>query len=614
MNVRPNVESSSEFRRVDRWSLVGLLLITGLAFLVRVHTLDAESLWMDELAQVSTYSLPFHQVVRATADPFDYVIGACLDRLGLAGSDWWVRFPAAAFGTASVFLFGWMIARIAGGGAGLAAAMLLSVCPLHVAMSQEVRPYITYFFLVLFCLPVFCWARSDPAFRRWLVLAFVLLAILMARWFDAEVFTLLVLAYSCAAYVVNRQHDPGAEPREKRKLFGTLVALLAAYAMYNPLAGLILVRTWSWAQGEREAWLPRWGHLLVQGWQAIFRGGADASALTSALQFWLCILLTGAALVGVAILFSRIWRERRALSTLFAVVAVGYPLAFAAIYGRLVAWPLKPQYLLLLSMALFGGLAVAADGLRLRLLRARPVAAWLSFGAVLALAVIPMARVSIEALYRQEKADWRGVLSYLREHCAAGDAIASVRPHWSRNSMGAYVSGADRYFPGHPRILRVEFDTPLERLESPPWSRAGNKVWLICNKAAQAEELLPTPLAPVRSIRIHDFHMLFLLEVAGEGSGAERLMQGLAFLDQGLPDRRGLVAPNLLRLRYYLALGDYDRAEASIASARRHCRNQADAFELDVGYAAMRGDTALPRKEGGREQAAAMSAIEGRPF
>jgi hypothetical protein len=125
----------------------------------------------------------------------------------------------------------------------------------------------------------------------------------------------------------------------------------------------------------------------------------------------------------------------------------------------------------------------------------------------------------------------------------------------------------------------------LDALQPPPWSSEGNKVWLICNKAPRAEELLPTPLAPIRSIRIHDFHSLFLLEVTGEGSAAQRLMRALAFLDQGLPDQRGLVAPNLLLSRYYHALGDYDRAESSIAAARRHCRNRADAMELDPGYA-----------------------------
>lgn len=588
MNIKPNADRPSESCRVDRYTLIGLLLVTGLAFLLRVHRLDAESLSMDEAAQVSTYSLPLYQLIRATSDPFDYLIGAGLDRLGLAGSDWWVRFPAAVFGTASVLLLGWTFAQVAGGRAGIAAAMLLSICPLHVAMSQEARPYISYFFLVLLCLPVFCWARRNPALWKWAILAGVLLAILLARWFDAEVFTLLLMTYSCTAYVVNRRCGPEAALREKQKLLGSLVCLLAAYAIYNPLAGLTLVRTWPWAHGERGAWLLGFGHILLQGWQAIFCGGVGSSALRFAQTGWFLGLLTILALVGLALLFRRVWRERRAISTLFAVMMVAYPLVFAAIYGRLVATQPKSQYLLLMSVPLFVGLAVAADGLRLRLLGTRPIAAWLLFGMLLAGAVIPMGWTSIEALYRRDKMDWRGALTYLHEHGAPTDAIATLRPNWSRASMGAFVCGADRYAPGHPRILRIEFDTPWDALRLPPWNSEGNRVWLICHKGHGAEELLPTPLEPIRSIRIHDFHGLFLLEVTGEGSAAERLMQALAFLDQGLPDRRGLVASNLLLSRYYRVQGDNDRAESSIAAARRQCPNPSDALALDPELAPAR--------------------------
>ena len=116
--------------------LAALFFVTLAALSARLYRLDAESLWMDELVTAETYPLQLPQLILKAADegqpPLDNLIGALLPRLGLAGSDWWVRFPAAVFGSASVFLFGWRAGRIAGAFAGIGAAVLLAVCPLHI--------------------------------------------------------------------------------------------------------------------------------------------------------------------------------------------------------------------------------------------------------------------------------------------------------------------------------------------------------------------------------------------------------------------------------------------------------------------------------------------------
>ena len=154
-------------------SMALLLGVSVFALALRLHALDDESLWIDEFSQVSLYSLPLSYVAtesaRITQPPLDIFIGAALHRIGLAEHDGWVRVPAALFGAGGVFLLGWWIRKIAGGPAGVAAALLLAVCPLHLAMSQEARPYTLLFFLSLLTLATFARAHQRNTLFSWSV-------------------------------------------------------------------------------------------------------------------------------------------------------------------------------------------------------------------------------------------------------------------------------------------------------------------------------------------------------------------------------------------------------------------------------------------------------------
>ena len=150
-----NASRSWVFRTV----LAGVVL---LALALRLYGLSDESLWLDELATVRTYSLPLKPLIVQSAEvgqpPFDNLIGAALDRAGLADSDWWVRFPSALFGTGCVFAVGLWMAEVAGAVVGITSALVLAVCPIHVYLSQEARPYMSFFF---FALAESGWAGFD---------------------------------------------------------------------------------------------------------------------------------------------------------------------------------------------------------------------------------------------------------------------------------------------------------------------------------------------------------------------------------------------------------------------------------------------------------------------
>ncbi len=123
------------------------LLLTLLAFGLRLHQLGRRSLWYDELLQVDIAQGPLleigSQLSLHAAMPLDYLL--LHGWLGLGRSEFWVRWPALCFGTLAVPLIYALARRLfkgrTGRRVGLLAAALLTPAAFAVQYSQEVRPY-----------------------------------------------------------------------------------------------------------------------------------------------------------------------------------------------------------------------------------------------------------------------------------------------------------------------------------------------------------------------------------------------------------------------------------------------------------------------------------------
>ncbi len=602
---------------INRWMVIGLLVVCALALTLRLHRLDAESLWMDEARQVAYYELPLQQVVfqacRHGQPPLDYVIGAGLHRLGLAGSDRWVRLPAALFGAGCVFLLGWFGCRIAGGVVGITGALLLAFCPLHVLMSQEARPYTIFFFFALATLLLYSRARRRCSFGSWCAFGAAFFGMLMTRGIAPHVLALcIVLLTVWLRLLRGRSSEPLIRDRERQVFWAFATVIAIAYAFFNPLLGVIYTINKSYAQASSVPWLDRAGRMLAESFSAILSGRSIDVATGGYggfifLQAGVAVLcVTGIALLikhalrghrgevlpvgGMQTNRSVINHDRESSSQLrhegsiLGLVFVGnlvlFPFLFAAVYTSATGFEPKPQYLLLMAAPVFLGAAAAADAIRRWIRDVSSVAAWLVFAGLVCMVAVPMGRVSVASLYSQDKPGWRDALTFLRERAAAGDAIASVRAYGFHGSMGAYVIGGDRYFGCDDRFLRIESDTQADVMEELPWSANGNTVWILCNKSHRGREVLPAPVRSTRTIRCHDFHGLFVLEIQGRGPAAERLMDGLAMLDRCLPDHRGLIASNVLCARYHRAEGDFGKAASSLAAARSQCRTETELHAL----------------------------------
>jgi mannosyltransferase len=159
-------------RNAERLFVLGVLL---LAFALRLHQLDAQSLWYDEAVSAQVAAKGLAELTRWTADdiqpPLYYYVLAGWTRAAGNG-EWALRFPSALFGTLTVALL-WSLARrmfrpyrFARLAATLA-ALFAALSPLYVYYGQEARMY-TQLTLFAALAGYALWrAVERPSARRW---------------------------------------------------------------------------------------------------------------------------------------------------------------------------------------------------------------------------------------------------------------------------------------------------------------------------------------------------------------------------------------------------------------------------------------------------------------
>ncbi|MBI1825262.1 MAG: glycosyltransferase family 39 protein [Planctomycetes bacterium] len=566
--------------------------MTMIAGAIRFVRLDSESLWIDELAQVATYKLPLSYIVgeaaTTTQPPLDYWIGAGLDRLGLANSDWWVRVPAVLFGTLGVALLGWWGWRVHSAVAGITAAMLLAVCPLHVAMSQEARPYTIFVFLAMFSVALFdaAWRRNRPGW--WALFGITFLGLLLSRWVEPHFITLGLLIYCGIGWLRGRRTpaDGNEGQRTGARISWAATIMLLAYAIYNPIFGIILDHNRRAIDPQVGAWWERFLQNIAEASVAIVRGYSASTLRAVEASEWpvfLAVIFTTAGLAGFCV---RTWRRRDSTGGAFLATIAAFPLLFGLTYARMTGTPAKPQYLLLLSIPMLLGIGVCAESIRRIVVPAGRRSAWATFAAVVLIPLAPMAWGSYRSITEIEKCDWRGVMHYLRDHSEPGDAFASAGSDTVPPTYRAYVPRIGRYFEPDSHFFATDADASLAAIDKAPWTRTDNRVWIVCynDRMYLGYDLLPAPTEIVPDIQIHPFHGLFIVEIRGNKPAVERLMHGLAFVSQNLPSNSSFASANILRGRYLLEHGQLGEAGASFEEARRQCAGPQELLALEQTY------------------------------
>lgn len=562
--------------------LIIIAIITFIGLVLRLFALGEESLFMDELSQTGMYGYSFTHLLTAPAQqgqpPLDYMIGAFIQRLGLGGSDWWVRLPAVLFGTGSIFLFGYWIRRVIGFQAAIVATLLLAVCPFHVYFSQEARPYTIFMFFAMACCLMFEYARRRHTAKSWILFTCTLFAMLMTRWIGPHFIAMGLVVYALGAWVITFRKDQGfIHRKETMKLWAVGTSFGVAYALYNPILGVIVDHMRRAINTGKPAAFSRAAALIGEAFQSVIYG-YSARTTFSALPGnpWILALLAAFFMIGLLFLVRSIWKKRDSYSLLFALTLLPFPILYALFYALMSNAPSKPQYLFLLTIPVITCIAISIEQIRLQAKTISRSASWLIYATALGFALLPMFNATIHSLITQDKRDWRGVMTYLKENAKSTDAFAcigsdSVPPVWFPRDFGKA-----RYGLHGVKFLQTSLRTDPEKLNRPPWNRTDNTVWIVGYNDTMytGEDPVPTPTRIPRNGGVQSFNGLFILELHGEIPAVDRLMEGIDSIYQDTPEKHALIAPGVLRGYYFMNLQDQQEADHSFQWAISQCRNE----------------------------------------
>ena len=175
-----------KYNRLPPLSVLAAVFVVLMALGLRLHHLDHESLWMDEIHQTSIYDDNFTNIVQKAASkqiqpPLDYWIGRVV--VSFSSSDFAMRLPAALFGAGSVLLLMAIVAKACSWPVALVAGTIMAMLPFHIYFSQEARPYsLPIFLLLALILSLNTVVKRDPpAIRSVFLLLIVSVCFLYSR-------------------------------------------------------------------------------------------------------------------------------------------------------------------------------------------------------------------------------------------------------------------------------------------------------------------------------------------------------------------------------------------------------------------------------------------------
>lgn len=418
------VAAAMEIRRVTRIAI--LIAIVAGAAILRFDGLGTPSLWLDEILGYDLTTAALSRSVWSWIAGFDAEHGALyygtqvLGRIA-ASPEVEARLLPAIFGTVTVILVWWVAcAGGEGNGAGLAAAAILAVSPLHVYYSREGRPYALAMLLAALLL--------IALVRRLFTLFVVAVG---AALFTSAIAAPLIAAAAVAAFlsaIVSR------EPGERRRAWIGTAAALAALALV-PLV----------YRGAGEATTGVHFPAVDAGlFDSIVRA-LSVSAVGSGKggrAAWLILIL--AAIGAVAL----IRRDRRRGMIVLAMAVLPIAIALFALWISRHFFAIRyvctamPAYAVLVAT----GIATISQ-----IIRPSP-ARWIILIAAVAAIAAQTLRPAIDEPHR--KLDWRVVAATIHGHAHDGDVVMTAEG-WSTVSLGFYLRRLPR------KVRHVEVTDPV---------------------------------------------------------------------------------------------------------------------------------------------------------
>ena len=360
-----------------KWILPLILL---LSFSLRLHNLDGESLWYDELVSVDSIThnsflqLPRYILIREGAPPLYFLLLKLWSFFNL--STFSLRLFSVLTGVLGVwgiYLLGkeWKGERV-----GWLASFLTAISPYHIWYSQEMRMYSLLFLLVVFSSYFFLRYLHQPSSKN--LSLYLLTSILALLTHPHAIF--ILLTHTLYAFLVR-------SPIFRWSLIPIILFIPYIFVLLN------LLKT------PKANWLP---HLTPLTFYSIFRH--FTLGLYPGVPVWIEILVVWGILVPFSLSVYRLYKENKKEIVLltfffpfFLLISISLfkPVIFE---GRRYMIILLPFFYLLLSYTL------------------QKIKGWSL------LVILPFIFPAKEIYLKTQKRPWREVAKIIKEEGETGDA------------------------------------------------------------------------------------------------------------------------------------------------------------------------------------------------
>jgi hypothetical protein len=534
--------------------LAVILLAAGL----RLHQLEADSLWYDEIIQVSSAAkYTASQIIQvhlpnaaAPLDPLITNVMLCLGR-----NEYLLRFPAACFSVLTVALCFALGRDMFGPPEGLIAAFLLATSWFHIRYAQEVRTYALLAFLGSLSLWLLWRALRNDSILTWLAWTVTGPLGLLAHPFAAFwVLAQALYGTTCLALGALVKSRVPVDGRQLKKL------LLGASLTWIG-AGVQL----SLAATDYSSRVPMKSTLasaVIARWIAVTRD-LVLKFSNDVPMSWLCF----AAILCVYLISARQRQHRPAIWLLTLSCIVPWLLVLVIVVGRKTFYVryvlfMLPPYLLLVARGVTG--AIEATTAWIERVTGRRLAVT---ALVIVLSAATFGTASLEPVrvyYTSAKPDWRGVAQMLAETTRPGDVILTDEVSPSAN-QGRALRCLSYYFPSEERNVLLLPVTGIDACEEIRDTEAQVGAVVYHPIDHQRRRLPKMDLALLQAVR---FRRVTVLQPKGADrvlDGALRALQALLLMQQ---EPVGELDVHLSLARAYAMGGEFSLAHQELQAAR----------------------------------------------
>jgi 4-amino-4-deoxy-L-arabinose transferase-like glycosyltransferase len=432
------------------WGIGFLLLFT---LTLRLHHLDHESLFMDEIRQVSYYPHNFEKIIVKAASqqqpPLDYWIGHIVGLI--SSSDFAVRMPAVVFGSGAVILFVLLLLQVTNPPTAFFTGLVAALLPFNIYYSQQARPYAIAIFFTLLTIFVLDRAIKKTSFPP---LDILLLFLCATGYLYSRAYTPLLVIVAIIAVLIIRflylwRVESWLKTPEQKRIIFAILALGAAIIVCFPMMKQIIKMGY--------LYVPRASQPIVE----ILNTGFSRFSLRPLWEAYLTqadpigFPLLPLVIVSPVFLLLPRWRKNFLLfsvSLLLPVVSILDCFIFPAVSNS----PFRPPYpIYLLPLCLFLGAAIYNELWRRTSIPATSgrLMRWiLVLMAIAGMLLITRSTLAFKETTRHE--DWRALAQYLSKN-AGPDQILIFDAITPYGNWEPVFYGFPRYYHGQSATISL---------------------------------------------------------------------------------------------------------------------------------------------------------------